>query len=96
MISDQLSTVLRSVMIIAGIVGFLIGAGSALAPTISQGFSISGTLSSLPNALFWGTLLCVVAAVGARFFMMSVFRAYVQQLVIKRQTPEPADKPVKK
>lgn len=69
MISNQLTVLLRSIMILAGTIGFGLGAGLSLWKD-----------APISAALFRGALLCVACAFLARSLTMSLFRAYAHQL----------------
>jgi hypothetical protein len=73
MIYNNLSLILRSVMIQAGFLGFL--TGSLLSYYIGQ--------ASLANCIFRGTVLCVVFTMIVRQLMLSLFRAYLIQYELR-------------
>jgi hypothetical protein len=74
MISDQLATILRSSMVVAGAFGFVLGMGLG----IWRGTDLS-------MAIFRGAGLCVLFTLIVRFLVVRLFRAHLDQLQVRRK-----------
>jgi len=78
MLSDQFSILLRTFMILGGLAGFLLGMGLALWHEVPMDI-----------AFFRGAVLCAVGAFLMRTVMMSLFRAHVKALQVRKHPPTP-------
>ncbi len=78
MISDQFSILLRGFMILAGLAGFLTGMGLAIWHDVP-----------MATAFFRGAAACAACAVLAKLVLMSLFRAHLKALEIKKHQANP-------
>ena len=78
MLSDQFSILLRTFMILGGLAGFLIGAGLAY----WRDFPMA-------TAIFRVAVLCLIGAFLAKIVAMSLFRAHVKAIQMRKNQPPP-------
>ena len=74
MLTERFAVVMRSILLIAGAGGFVLGL------TLSWWNG-----ASLAMALFRGTFLCATFAFLARFLLLHLFRAYIRQLQLRAE-----------
>ena len=80
-ITDLFSLLLRTMMILAGLAGFIVGFG--------LGWWRETTLTT---ALVRGAGLCIVFTCVVRWLFINIFRAYLKQAQIRKQEQNKAAK----
>lgn len=80
MLTDRLAVIMKSTMVLAGVVGFLVGFTAA---NWRFGFYLTMFKGDASHAILRGVVVCLFATFSTRFLLMKLFREHV--IEIKRR-----------